>query len=42
MEVGANTYFGKTVSELTLSECATLASITNNPTAYNPFTNPEN
>ena len=42
MEVGANTYFGKTVSELTLSECAVLASITNNPTAYNPFTNPEN
>ena len=41
MEVGANTYFGKTVSELTLSECAVLASITNNPTAYNPFTNPE-
>ena len=42
MEVGANTYFGKTVSELTLSECAALASITNNPTVYNPFTNPEN
>ena len=42
MEVGANTYFGKTVSELTLSECAALASITNNPTSYNPFTNPEN
>ena len=42
MEVGANTYFGKTVSELTLSECAVLASITNNPSAYNPFTNPEN
>ena len=41
MQTAANTYFGKTVSELTLSECAVLASITNNPTAYNPFTNPE-
>ena len=42
MEVGAQTYFGKTVSELSLSECAVLASITKNPTSYNPFTNPEN
>lgn len=42
VQVGAQTYFGKQVSELTLSECAVLASITNNPTAYNPFTNPEN
>ena len=42
MEVGAQTYFGKTVSELSLSECVVLASITKNPTSYNPFTNPEN
>ncbi len=42
MEVGANEYFGKTVSELTLAECATLASITKNPTRYHPYTNPEN
>lgn len=42
MEVGAQTYFGKTVSDLSLSECAVLASITKNPTSYNPFTNPEN
>ena len=42
MEAGANEYFGKSVEDLTLSECAVLASITNNPTMYNPFTNPEN
>lgn len=42
MEAGAQEYFGKHVEELTLSECAVLASITKNPTGYNPFTNPEN
>ncbi len=35
-------YFNKDISELTLWECATIASITNNPTNYNPYTNPEN
>ena len=35
-------YFGKEVSQLTLWECATIASITKNPTNYNPRTNPEN
>lgn len=34
-------YFGKDVSELTLSECATIAGITQNPGTYNPITNPE-
>lgn len=42
VEAGANTYFGKSVGELSLSECAVLASISKNPTGYNPFTNPEN
>lgn len=42
MEAGAQEYFGKHVEDLTLSECAVLASITQNPTKYNPFTNPEN
>ena len=43
MEAGANEYFGKHMLEdLTLSEpCAAPASITKNPTKYNPFTNPE-
>lgn len=34
-------YFNKSVSELTLSECAVIASITQNPTKYNPITHPE-
>ena len=41
MEAGAQEYFGKHVEDLTLAECAALASITKNPTAYNPATNPE-
>ena len=39
---GAQYYFGKDVSELTLAECAVLASITNNPSKYNPYRRPEN
>ena len=34
-------YFGKDVSELTLSECAVIAGITQNPTLYDPVANPE-
>lgn len=41
MEAGANQYFNKSVEDLTLSECAILASITKNPKRYNPATNPE-
>ena len=41
MEAGSIEYFGKHVEDLTLAECATLASITKNPTKYNPATNPE-
>ncbi|MCI5621969.1 MAG: PBP1A family penicillin-binding protein [Lachnospiraceae bacterium] len=35
-------YFGKDVSQLTLSEAAYLCAIPNNPTLYNPVTNPDN
>ena len=35
-------YFNKDVSELTLSECAVLAAITNRPAYYDPVTHPEN
>ena len=35
-------YFGKDVSDLTLSECAVIAGITQNPTDYDPVTRPEN
>lgn len=34
-------YFNKPVSQLTLSECAVIASITQNPSKYNPITHPE-
>ena len=35
-------YFGKPLSELTVAECASLISITNNPSLYDPYTHPEN
>ncbi len=35
-------YFSKSVSELSLSECACIAAITNSPTYYDPIRNPEN
>lgn len=35
-------YFNKPVSDLTLSECAVIAAITQNPTKYNPISNPDN
>ncbi len=38
----AKFYFSKDVSQLTLSECATIAAITNNPSYYNPVTNIKN
>ena len=50
INLGANTlgvqaasekYFGKDVSELTLSESAVIAGITQNPAKYNPITHPD-
>ncbi len=38
----AEYYFSKSVSELTLSECACIAAITNSPTYYDPVRNPDN
>ncbi len=35
-------YFGKDLSELTTAECASLISITNNPSLFNPYTRPQN
>ena len=40
--VGANHYFGKEISELTLAECAAIASVTQNPSLYDPYLHPEN
>lgn len=42
VEVAANYYFGKSVDELTLLECASLAAITKGPSIYDPEDNPEN
>ncbi len=42
VQAAAYRYFGKSVSDLTLAESAVIAGITQNPTAYNPITNPEN
>lgn len=41
VEVAANYYFGKTVSELSIAECACLAAITKSPTYYAPDDYPE-
>lgn len=38
VESAAKTYFGKSVSDLSLAECSFLAGITNNPAKYNPAT----
>lgn len=39
VKTAAETYFGKELKELTVAECAMLASITQNPYRYNPYTN---
>lgn len=41
VQAASQRYFGKDVSDLNLSECAVLAAITQNPSRYNPITNPE-
>ena len=41
VQAAATAYFGKDVSELTLVECAALASIPKFPTKYDPYLNPE-
>lgn len=41
VQAAANYYFDKDVSELSLVECAALASIPKSPTKYDPIRNPE-
>lgn len=41
VQAASNRYFGKDVSELTLSEAAVIAGITKNPYGYNPISFPE-
>ena len=38
----AETYYGKEVEMLTAAECASIIGITNSPTWYDPYQNPEN
>ncbi len=38
----AKHYYSKTPQELSVSECATITAITNNPAFYNPIRHPEN
>lgn len=40
VQAASKRYFNKDVSTLTLSECAVLAGITQNPSAYNPISHP--
>ena len=42
VQAASNRYFGKPASQLTISEAAVIASITQNPTKWNPITHPEN
>lgn len=41
VEAASQRYFGKSCSDLTLSESAVIASITQNPSKYNPISHPE-
>lgn len=41
VESASQRYFGKSCSELTLSECAVIASITQNPSKFNPISHPD-
>ena len=41
VEAASRRYFNKSVSDLTLSECAVIAGITQNPSRYNPITHPD-
>ncbi len=41
VEAAAQTFFGKSASDLTLPECALLAGLPQAPALYNPFTDPE-
>ena len=42
VQAAAREYFGKDVTDLTLTECAAIASITQYPTKWDPKQNPEN
>lgn len=41
VQAASKRYFNKDVSDLNISECAVIAAITQNPSRYNPVSNPE-
>lgn len=42
VQAASNRYFGKPAAELTISESAVIAAITQNPSRWNPITHPDN
>ena len=42
IKAAAETYYGKELEKLTVAECASIIGITNSPTYYDPYQNPEN
>lgn len=41
VQAAANLYFGKNIQDCDIAQCAVIAGITQNPTAYSPLTHPE-
>lgn len=41
VEAAANMYFGKNIQDCDIAQCAAIAGITQNPTAYSPLIHPE-
>lgn len=41
VQAAANSYFNKNIQDCSLAQCAAIAGITQNPTAYNPILHPE-
>ena len=42
IKAAAETYYGKELEKLSAAECASIIAITNSPTYYDPYQNPEN
>ncbi|UZT81115.1 transglycosylase domain-containing protein [Caproicibacterium sp. BJN0003] len=42
VEAAAKLYFGKSIKDCDIAECASIAGITQNPSKYSPLINPEN
>lgn len=42
VQAASNLYFNKNIQDCSLAQCASIAAITQNPTAYNPLYHPDN